>query len=183
MNKYKCILTIIAAVLTGCETPYQDLKSDGGFRTQRTGPDQVSVTFHGNAYTSGRRVVEFAMLRAADLGIRRSYNYLTVDHQGNLSTSTTGFVTMPGHTSGSAYRFGGVTNFNFTTTPPTTISYPIVFPAFQLVVTFHHTKPETWKTVYDLRKAREHICLKYHLKPNNLVTEKADALVAAAKAN
>jgi hypothetical protein len=166
----KSLLLAGVGFLVGCETPYQAMKSNGGFSAEQVGPNQFNVAFAGNGFTTGEHVHDFAMLRAADIAVRKGYRYLTVDGNRNTFTQTMGAASFPGHTSGTASTVGGITTFNATVVPPTTINYPITFPGHEYTVTFHHTIPDTWRRVYDVVKLREQITTKYRLRPDALPT-------------
>jgi hypothetical protein len=119
------MLVLIALIaLVGCETAYQPQSFTGGYSEFLTAPDEAVITFHGNGFTSGERVVEMAALRCAEVTLAHGYRYFVGTSASDISGQTS--FTTPGyaHTYGTATGYGNFATGNATTTfvPPQTFN-------------------------------------------------------------
>jgi hypothetical protein len=73
--------------LTACATPYRPLKHQSGYYEQQVGKDEYQVSFLGNGNSSYDRVLDFALLRAAEISLMRQANSFTVLDVVNLSSA------------------------------------------------------------------------------------------------
>jgi hypothetical protein len=83
---------LASIVLVGCETGYQAQSFAGGYSEVLTAPDEAVITFSGNGFTSGERVLEMAALRCAEVTLVHGYRYFVgtgASHLGAQSSFTT----------------------------------------------------------------------------------------------
>lgn len=93
------IVMATALLVVGCATTYQASDFTGGYEHERLAEDQYIVSFRGNGFTSATRSRDFAMLRAAEIGLRLGYTYFvvdTVDDRGRADSTASGPVYKPG---------------------------------------------------------------------------------------
>jgi hypothetical protein len=116
----KSFVLIASIALVGCETGYQQQSFTGGYSEFLTAPDEAVITFHGNGFTSGERVVEMTALRCAEVTIAHGYRYFVGTSAGDMSSQSS--FTTPGYaqTYGSASAYGNFATGTATTTyvPP-----------------------------------------------------------------
>jgi hypothetical protein len=86
----------------------------GGYDELQLAPDIYRVSFRGNGYTRPDRVVDFTLLRAAEICLQNGAKQFVVPNEGRDSSSqlvgggqTTGTVTPR---VGGGYSFAGTTN-------------------------------------------------------------------------
>lgn len=81
-----------ALILTACATPaaYQPARAEDldeiGYLDHQLAPDQYAVAFLANCHTSRRRAFDFAMLRAAELGVHNGFLYFSILRRKEDST-------------------------------------------------------------------------------------------------
>jgi hypothetical protein len=114
---------------------------DGGYEQQRISENEYLVSFHGNSFTKYETVVDFALLRAAEIGEKLGYEYLSVEARGDRSRSIQVEGTTSSTTTGSGYKVGNAVSYtaNTTTTPST---YTAFKPRMEVRVRYFVTKPE-----------------------------------------
>lgn len=72
------ILLLLGPIaFAGCQTGYQAQSFTGGYSEFLTAPDEAVITYHGNGFTSGERVVEMAALRCAEVTLAHGYRGLS----------------------------------------------------------------------------------------------------------
>jgi hypothetical protein len=82
--------SLVASLLvSSCATPYQPLDHRYGYSEQQVGNDVFEVSFLGNGHSSYERVLDFAMLRAADIALSRQAKSFTLLDLVNLSSVRT----------------------------------------------------------------------------------------------
>jgi hypothetical protein len=79
--------TIAGVLLSSCATPYRPLKHQSGYSEQQVGKDEYEVGFLGNGSSSYDRVLDFALLRAAEISLKRQAKSFTVLDVVNLSSA------------------------------------------------------------------------------------------------
>ena len=85
-------LLVLGACLGGslfvssCATPYERLGHRYGYSEKQVGKDVYEVSFLGNGDSSYERVLDFAMLRAAEIALRRHAKSFTLLDLVNLSS-------------------------------------------------------------------------------------------------
>jgi hypothetical protein len=111
---------LASIALVGCETSYQPQSFTGGYSEFLTAPDEAVITFHGNGFTSGERVVEMTALRCAEVTIAHGYRYFVGTSASDMSSQSS--FTTPGYaqTYGTASAYGNFATGTATTTyvPP-----------------------------------------------------------------
>ena len=91
----------------------------GGFSELQLSSDVYRVAFRGNGYTSPDRVIDFALLRAAELTLQQGARYFVVVNEGRDSSQQ---LIGGGYTSGTLTPTGGgIYSFTSNTTPPVLI--------------------------------------------------------------
>lgn len=78
---------IAALLLCSCATPYRPLKHHSGYTERQAGPNEYEVSFSGNANSSWDRVLDFAMLRAAEIALGRQAKIFILLDLVNLSSA------------------------------------------------------------------------------------------------
>lgn len=90
----KLVFSACVTALAACATPYGESGFRGGFNEVKLDDRVYQITFKGNAYTSGQRVADFSLLRAAELALENGYPYFAVVNDKDSQES--GIVTNPG---------------------------------------------------------------------------------------
>jgi len=83
---------LASIALVGCETGYQAQRFAGGYSEVLTAPDEAVITFSGNGFTRGERVLEMAAVRCAEVTLVHGYRYFVgtgASHLGAQSSFTT----------------------------------------------------------------------------------------------
>jgi hypothetical protein len=76
------VLVILLGALGGCATAYQSTGFTGGYSDLQLAPDVYRVSFKGNAFTQRERVLNLALLRAAELALSRgAYGLEVLDQE------------------------------------------------------------------------------------------------------
>lgn len=79
-------LLLSASAITAC-TEYQADGFTGGYTETWLAEDAVKVGFAGNAYTSSERTADFSLLRVAELGKAKGYEYFVLLSENTNVTS------------------------------------------------------------------------------------------------
>jgi len=72
------LLILVAVLLGGCATGYQEKGHSGGYSQTRLDKNVFKVNFKGNGYTSREKADDFAMMRAAELTLESGYQYFSI---------------------------------------------------------------------------------------------------------
>lgn len=80
---------VASLFVCSCATPYQPLAHRYGYFEQQVGKDVYEVSFLGNGNSSYERAVDFAVLRAAEIALRRQAKSFTLLDLVNLSSART----------------------------------------------------------------------------------------------
>ena len=74
-------LVVTLVVLCGCAAPYQKKAwwRDGGFSETQAGVDRWIVRYRGNSQSDMERVLDFSLLRAAELCSTGGYGFVEVE--------------------------------------------------------------------------------------------------------
>ena len=86
-------LILVALLLHGCATPYQQTGLTGGFSETQLDENVWTVTFKGNGYTSRERATDFNLLRCAEICLENGYRYFMIVEGKEYSKE--GFYTAP----------------------------------------------------------------------------------------
>ncbi len=140
--KYFLLIVVALTALWGCATSYKSKGFTGGFSELQLAPDVFRVTFNGNAYTSGERAQDFAMLRAAELALQNGFGYFAIVDAHN--TVRTESFTTPGQatSTGTLSVYGNQAYYSgqSTYTPGQTTTF--FKPKTGMVVQCFRTKPD-----------------------------------------
>jgi hypothetical protein len=89
-----------ALALSGCATTYGPAGFAGGYTDSQLAHDTFSVSFNGNAWVSGQKAADLALLRAAELASESGYPYFVILQSNNhanvgsyTGTPTTNLIT------------------------------------------------------------------------------------------
>lgn len=89
-------ICLISFLLTGCATGYGPLDSRGGYEDSKIDENTYSVSFKGNLVTSKERVLDFAVLRAAELCLQSGLTHFKILQQGGRVSTFTPVGISPG---------------------------------------------------------------------------------------
>ena len=152
----RSFVLLASLALFGCETGYQPQSFTGGYSEFLTAPDEAVITFHGNGYTSGERVLEMTALRCAEVTLSHGFHYFVLTSGTDMSTQSA--FTTPGYaqTYGNARAFGNFAIGTATTTftPPQTfhIYKPDVMASIRM--SYDEKSLEPFSMVVNGQKAR-----------------------------
>lgn len=150
----KAVILFAVLVLTGCATQYKPDGFSGGFSETWYEENLVQVTFRGNGSTSSQRASDFALLRAAELGKQKGFQYLVIggadysEKHTSYTTPGTATTNTYGSVNGTASTYGSYTSYNAygsatsTTTYNPGQTYNVVKPQQSLLVGLFLEKPE-----------------------------------------
>ncbi len=80
------VATLVAGLLlVSCATPYRPLKGHYGYDERQIGPEEYEVSFLANGNSSYEQVLDFALLRSAEIAIQRHASSFVVLDVINLS--------------------------------------------------------------------------------------------------
>jgi hypothetical protein len=97
-----------------------------GYSEIEISPTIVRVTFSGNSSTEDTRALDFALLRAAEVTLKRGYPFFLVRDRVNASTSRTYTSTSPGIPTTSCDKEGHCfTTYGASTTITNTVRWPV----------------------------------------------------------
>lgn len=100
-------------LLYACATPYQRYGFSGGYSETQLRSNVFRVAFNGNGYTSLDRVIEYTMLRSAEVALEHGFKYyIIIDGNSYFDADA---ITTPTTTYGSATIYGN-TIYGHTTT-------------------------------------------------------------------
>ncbi len=123
--KYVSLIFTVILAFTAC-TPYQESGFLGGVSATKLNDRLFQIQARGNAYTSGTRIRDYALLKASEIALGGGYvAFRVVDSQ---DISTTGSYTTPGSasssTTGQINSYGSYTaNTTTTYTAPRTTTF------------------------------------------------------------
>lgn len=112
LSKYRGLLGVgygLLAMLVACScaTPYRPLKHHVGYSDRQVGTNEYEVSFFGKPESSWDRVLDFAMLRAAEIALSRHAKTFTVLDIANLSSARRYLVPSQYFWTASPYLSGG----------------------------------------------------------------------------
>lgn len=82
--------SLLAIPLAACTTPYQPVGCMGGFSSLQLNSDVYRISFRGNGYSSEERVIDFTLLRAAELTLSHGAQYFFVAGERRSESHTSG---------------------------------------------------------------------------------------------
>ncbi|WP_336948627.1 CC0125/CC1285 family lipoprotein [Acinetobacter junii] len=161
----KYIYLIFATLfISACSTGYKSSGLTGGFEETELAPGYYRINFRGNAFTSGEKVSQYALLRASELMLERSCNSFEVlngkDYVNTLYMETPRTST----TNASAYVYG-----NYATGSATTTSYggglqSINKASTTLDVRCVNQEADPSRNIYDSQFLNQKLKKKYRIK-------------------
>ena len=165
--KYVLALTL---VLTACGSygPYSFWRNGTGYSDTRLAENRWQVVYRGNGLTDPVRVIDFTLLRAAELSVNHGYKYFVLSAAVDASKRTAFVVHTPPTATTSAVATctgsntvscsgSAVTTYNHV--PPSV--YRIVQPALGIVIEgSHYPSAEAYDAELLYRSLKE----KYRLK-------------------
>jgi len=72
------VMTFLVVAMSGCATAYQPNAWSGGYKDYALGNNTYEVWFGGNGHTKKDKVVEFALLRSAEVTLEKGFTYFTI---------------------------------------------------------------------------------------------------------
>lgn len=72
------VMTFLVVAMSGCATMYQPNAWTGGYKDYALGNNTYEVWFGGNGHTKKDKVVEFALLRSAEVTLEEGFKYFTI---------------------------------------------------------------------------------------------------------
>jgi hypothetical protein len=143
MKSLVCLLAfLLISALTSCATSYQSTGLTGGFRDTQLAPDLFRVSFSGNAFTSGDRLQDFALLRAAELALSNGAQYFAVLSSSDQSRTDTYVTPGSSYTTGTVSAYGNTGTYSGTTTYTAPQVRTYYKPGVGMLVRTFKSKPE-----------------------------------------
>lgn len=145
---------VLLFILAACATPYQQADFFlGGYRDLQLAPDVFRVAFYGNSSTSQERVIDFALLRAAELASQHGAKYFLVlkDSVGSMTSQP-----LPTTTTITPISGGG---YNVSTNPPLTVTTH----STSLLIRLLHEDPPPGVAAYATDIVKQQIMQRYRL--------------------
>ena len=85
-------LMVISVMAVGCATPYQPLRTGGGYSDYRISVDVFSVSFRGNIATREEEVDKYLLRRASELTLEHGFKYFVIlSEKGRTRSGTVGY--------------------------------------------------------------------------------------------
>ena len=150
-------IVLVALILVGCATPYQQTGLTGGFSETQLDSNVWTVTFKGNGYTSRERATDFNLLRCADLCLDNGFKYFVIvegkeySNEGSYTTPTSSYTT------GSATAYGSSVYGSSTTHTYGGQTYHISKPTSSNTIVCFKQKPAINALVYNAEFIRKSI--------------------------
>ncbi len=149
---------VVCVALSACATAYQPVGPMGGYDELQLAPDIHRVTFRGNGYTRPDRVVDFTLLRAAEICLQNGAKQFVVLNEGRDVSSRVGGTQTTGTLTP---RVGGGYSFAGTTSPPVVVTRHRA----ELVIQLLRDQPPLGTVAYSAELIRDQVRQKYGLAP------------------
>lgn len=130
------LAAVVALLSVGCASNYHRNVLAEGYSDTRLAPDMASVTFDGNSQTDKNRVLDFTLLRAADLCLESGYTHFTV--VSGADETNTSQVTMSDRSFSTWSSYGSGSDGLFSS-PARTVD--VSSPKMTMTVKFFRGKP------------------------------------------
>ena len=104
------LFALMGLMFVGCATSYLPSSHQLGCGYTETfyKPEQVSICFKGNDFTHRQTCEDYAMLRAAELGLENNFKYFEIVNRDNISYSKThSYGSSSSSTHGTGYASAG----------------------------------------------------------------------------
>lgn len=162
MKAYKPLITILAVILIGCSTPYKQSSATGGFSETQLDENVYKVRFRGNGYTSGEKAEELALLRSADLTMRKGYKYFVLnDSYSDAKITSISTTPVTSYSNGSANAVGNTVYGSSTTTSYGGQARVHTKPSTTNTIVMFHEKPDGVGLVYSAEFLCKSLARKY----------------------
>ncbi len=167
MNKALHLFSLLfcTILLCSCATAYQPMGESGGFYHRKVEENIYIIGFNGNGFTNSKRVNDFALLRAAEIGSRLGYTHFVVE--GSIDRSQTELVDMGTTTtsSGRVSEHRNSTSFQSTSTT-TNNTYRVYRPGVEIKAVYSEGPPKGRNLeVYAVEEVLRDIRTRYDIKP------------------
>lgn len=165
MRKHLLFFVLILLSVS-CATIYQPRGLTGGYSSTTFDKNLFRVTFNGNGYTRLERVLDFALLRSAELCSYRSFKFFVVV-DSNTYISNSRYITPTTTRTSGEIRFHPYSNYASISGRSRTSGgqvYNIRKPSVMLVVLCFEEKPDLIATIFNAEFIKESIRSKYKIK-------------------
>jgi hypothetical protein len=143
---------LLAAVLSGCATPYGKYGIAGGYTDTRVDENTFSIHVQANGFTDQQTASMHAMYRAAEITVENGFDFFVI--VSNAAGARSGTVAIPGQTysNTNVNVYGNTAYARTTTTTAPTVYMPMTLPNSTLMIkSFKGEKPAGDPNVYDAR--------------------------------
>ena len=82
-------IIVVMLFIQGCPTPYQKKSTRSGYSETQLDENVFNVSFSGNSYTDREEVVDFTLLRSAELTLENGFQYFAIIDKDNDTTYRT----------------------------------------------------------------------------------------------
>lgn len=158
---------LFVLLLSGCATPYKAHGLMGGFSETRVSENTFQVSFRGNALASRERVVDFTLLRSAELTLQNGYRYFAILNSNNYTRYGSYTTPKTYSTTGNVQMYGNTGYLNTTTTAYGGQTFLYSRPSTMNTIQCFRKKPRIRGIVYDANFIVKSIKTKYKIKPKS----------------
>ena len=153
------LLTFISLGLTACATAYKSNSffNDGGFSETELQENIFKVSFRGNEFTKKDKVVDFTMLRAAEICSSRNMKYMIISNT-SIENISTGYLpaTINSNSYGMVNNYGNNSRYSSSTNTIVNPAVSLFDTASNLFVQCLDTKvANAWDTGFLSRSLKE----------------------------
>ena len=170
MRLFVALVLAIASGACASYAPYSWWRNNTGYLDTQLAENRWQVIYRGNPATDRMKVIDFTLLRAAELTISHGYKYFVIS--AAVNASRTNVFVVPGSSSSTTTATGtctGAATIHCSGTavtthrevPPTV--YRLVEPALGIVIDAKH-EPAGAQDTYDARLLYGTLKQKYKLK-------------------
>lgn len=154
----------ILTLLPQCATPYKSLGRSGGFSDLQTDANIFEVQFSGNAYTKPEMVIDYCLLRSAEVCKARGYDYFTLTNSEWVITNVESIGPANSSSTLSVAAYGTTGNIHGTanTTGGQVTSFQK--PALKNTIVCKNGEPSGEGVNYDADQVISDLRKKYRLK-------------------
>lgn len=124
--KSRLLGILLAALLVGCQTPYQEMGATGGVVAMPITNDTYRISARGNGFTDPTAVQDYSLLKAAEVTLQSGNTHFVI--LGSQDATSRDYGRTPGTMHTNVYG-----NTAFTTYNPG-VTYDIVKPGQDLLI-------------------------------------------------
>jgi hypothetical protein len=152
---------VLAVLVSGCATPYEQEGLLGGLNETQVGPNVWRISFQGNGFTTTDRAEDFVLLRGADLALKNGFSYFGL--ASSRVDKSYGAITTPvtTTTNANAYVVGNTAYGSATSTSYGGNTIFVSYPSANNTVVMFRDKPDVAGVVYDARFVCKSVGAKY----------------------